>query len=293
MELRSLRVFVEVVRHGGFSAAAKVVHATQSTVSKSVKQLEDEFGVQLLDRIGHRNVLTSAGEIAYKHAINMLAQRDELLTELGDVRRLKSGHIRLGFPPLDVIAYAPLFAAFRDLYPQVEVRIFERSAKGLEDSLLAGEFDLVASLLPVSSQFEYQDVGPAPLMVLMRKDSQTPKVARTNIRLLESFPIILFSEGYAVNDLVLGAYKRRGIAPKIIAGTGQIDFMLQLVVAGAGIAFLPRFIAEQHKHPGIVQMQLDEPETELHRVFLWRRGAYVSDAARAWLALAATRDRTS
>jgi len=54
VQLRTLRAFVEVVRQGGFSQAAKVVFATQSTVSKAVKQLEDEIGVPLLDRIGHR-----------------------------------------------------------------------------------------------------------------------------------------------------------------------------------------------------------------------------------------------
>jgi Bacterial regulatory helix-turn-helix protein, lysR family len=53
MEIRTLRAFVEVVRQGGFSRAAKTVFATQSTVSKAVKQLEDEIGVPLLDRIGH------------------------------------------------------------------------------------------------------------------------------------------------------------------------------------------------------------------------------------------------
>ncbi|MDU6835211.1 MAG: LysR family transcriptional regulator, partial [Bradyrhizobium sp.] len=51
MELRTLRAFVEVVRQGGFSQAAKVVFATQSTVSKAVKQLEDELGLPLLDRL--------------------------------------------------------------------------------------------------------------------------------------------------------------------------------------------------------------------------------------------------
>ena len=59
MELRTLRVFVEVVRQGGFSRAAKTVSATQSTVSKAVKQLEDEIGVPLLNRIGHRSKLTA------------------------------------------------------------------------------------------------------------------------------------------------------------------------------------------------------------------------------------------
>src|SRR5580692_6896960 len=73
MEIRTLRAFVEVVRQGGFSQAAKTVFATQSTVSKAVKQLEDECGVLLLDRIGHRSKLTAAGEIVYRRAQRILA----------------------------------------------------------------------------------------------------------------------------------------------------------------------------------------------------------------------------
>ena len=54
MELRTLRAFVEVVRQGGFSQAAKSVFTTQSAVSKAVKQLEDEIGIPLLDRASRR-----------------------------------------------------------------------------------------------------------------------------------------------------------------------------------------------------------------------------------------------
>ena len=65
--------FREVVRQGGLSQAAKAVFSTQSTVSKAVKQLEDELGLRLLDRTGHRSTLTAAGEIVYRRASAMLA----------------------------------------------------------------------------------------------------------------------------------------------------------------------------------------------------------------------------
>ena len=100
MELRTLRAFVEVVRQGGFSQAAKTVFATQSTVSKAVKQLEDEIGVPLLDRIGHRSRLTVAGEVVYRRAVKMLAQRDDLIAEIEDLRGLRRGVLRLGLPPV-------------------------------------------------------------------------------------------------------------------------------------------------------------------------------------------------
>ncbi len=91
MDLRNLRALVEVVRQGGFSQAAVVLFATQSTVSKAVRQLEDEVGMPLLDRIGHKSTLTPVGEAVYRRAVRMLTEREDLLTELDDLRGLKRG----------------------------------------------------------------------------------------------------------------------------------------------------------------------------------------------------------
>ena len=79
MNLRTLRVFVEVVRQGGFSSAAKTVFATQSTVSKAVKQLEEEIGAPLLERLREGIRLTDLGEAVYPRAVRLLADRADML----------------------------------------------------------------------------------------------------------------------------------------------------------------------------------------------------------------------
>jgi DNA-binding transcriptional LysR family regulator len=149
MEIRTLRAFVEVVRQGGFSQAAKAVFATQSTVSKAVKQLEDEIGVPLLDRIGHRSKLTAAGEIVYGRAQRILAERDDLIAELGELRGLKRGTLRLGLLPVGSgTLFAPLFAIYRKRYPGIDIRLVEYGSERLWEVLLSGEIELAASLLP-------------------------------------------------------------------------------------------------------------------------------------------------
>jgi DNA-binding transcriptional LysR family regulator len=286
MQLRMLRAFVEVVRQGGFSQAAKAIFATQSTVSKSVQSLEAELGAVLFDRVGHKSSLTVAGEIVYRRAQRILAERDDLLAELDEVRGLKRGLLRLGLPPLgsDTL-FAPLFATFRGRYPGIDIRLVEHGSRRLEEMLLAGELDLAGLLAPVGPEFDVQQVRREPLMALMTTSHPLASGDKIGIQALAAHPFILFEEGFALNPIILAACTRRGVTPTIIARSGQIHFIVELAAAGLGIAFLPRMIAEQYPHPRIARILLDEPDTEWRMVLAWRHGAYLAESARAWLAL--------
>jgi DNA-binding transcriptional LysR family regulator len=286
MELRTLRVFVEVVRQGGFTQAAKKVFATQSTVSKAIKHLEDEIGVPLLDRIGHRSNLTAAGEIVYQRALRMLAERNDLMTELDELRGLKRGTLRLGLPPVgSSTLFAPLFAAYHKRYPGVEIRLVEHGGERLEELLLSGEIELAASLLPVSDTMEWQSVRREPLTVLLSTNDELSRGRSVGLPAVKHLPFILFETGFALNRIILDACHRHGFEPNIVARSSQIDFIVELAAAGLGAAFLPRMIAERRKLPSVSRVLLVEPDTDWHIAMVWRRGAYLSQAARAWLDL--------
>lgn len=285
MELRTLRAFAEVVRQGGFSQAAKVVFATQSTVSKAVKQLEDELGVPLLDRIGHRSSLTAAGEIVYRRALRMLAERDDLLVELDDLQGLRRGTLRLGLPPIgSSTLFAPLFAIYRARYPRIDIRLVEHGSDRLEEILRAGEIELAASLLPVSEDFDWQELRRDPLVALLAAGH--PLAQRESVTLLDlgEVPFLLFEAGFALNRILLDACRRHGFEPTIAAQSSQIDFLVELAATGVGVAFLPRMIAAQ-RFGSVTRVLLAEPQTDWDFAMIWRRGAYLSQAARAWLAL--------
>jgi DNA-binding transcriptional LysR family regulator len=287
MELRTLRAFVEVVRQGGFSQAAKTVFATQSTVSKAVKQLEDELGLRLLDRIGHHSTLTGAGEIVYRRALAMLAEREDLVAELDELRGLKRGVLRIGLPPIgsDVL-FAPMFAIYRSRYPGVEIQLVEHGSKRLEELVLAGEVDLGASLLPVSDDFEWQDVRCEPIQALLAADHPLAQNASIELKALAGLPFILFEAGFALNPIILDACQQSGFAPAIAARSSQINFIIELVAAKLGAGFLPRMIAQRRKHPAVRHLPVVNPSMDWRIALIWRRGGYLSHAARAWLALA-------
>src|SRR5215471_949588 len=229
MELRTLRAFVEVVRQGGFTQAGKKVFATQSTISKAIKQLEDEIGVPLLDRVGHRSRPTAAGEIVYQRAVRMLTERDDLIAELDELRGLKRGALRLGLPPVgSSTLFAPLFAIYRNRYPGIEIRLMEHGSDRLEELVASGEIELAASLLPVSEEFQWQEVRREPLTVLVSANHELARRRSLNLPPLRNLPFILFESGFALNRIILDACGRHGFEPAIVGRSSQIDFIVEL-----------------------------------------------------------------
>ncbi|KOF55204.1 LysR family transcriptional regulator [Achromobacter sp. DMS1] len=286
MDIRPLRALVEVVRQGGFSQAAKVIYATQPTVSKAVKQLEDEVGMPLLDRNAQPPRLTEAGRIVYRRALTILAERDDLYAELDELRGLRRGVLRLGLPPLGSSAlFAPLFADFRSRYPHIEISLVEHGSRRLEEMALAGDIELAASLQPVPEHFEWQPVAREPLLALMPADHPKARAESVSLRELRESPFILFETGFALNRILLDACQRAGFAPSIAARSGQTDFIVALVAAGLGVAFLPRIKANEELHAGVCRVPLRDARTDWEMVLVWRRGGYLSHAAQAWLAL--------
>ena len=287
MNLRTLRVFVEVVRQGGFSQAAEVVSLTQSSVSKAVRTLEDELGTPLLNRIGHKSELTAAGEIAFRRALVLLAERNDLIAEINDLRDLKGGTLLIGLPPVGCgVLFAQMFATYRSRYPRVNIELIEHGSKKLRECLEAGEVDLAALLIPIDETFAYQQVRNEPLVAVLPGAHSLSRRKRINFSDLADSPFILFEEGFALNALIMAACDRRAIVPRVTARSGQIDFIADLVAAGLGVAFLPRMLAQKHKHAGIALVPLDEPDTDWNIALAWRAGAHLPPAAMAWLDLA-------
>ena len=287
MNLRTLRAFVEVVRQGGFSQAAQVVSLTQSTVSKAVKSLEDELGTPLFNRAGHKVELTAAGEIAYRRALVLLSERSDMLAEINELLDLKRGRLRIGLPPVGCgVLFAAMFATYRKRYPQVDIELIEHGSKRLQECLEAGEVDLAALLIPMDEAFDYQAVRNEPLIVVLPAGHALSRRKRVDFTDLADSPFILFEAGFALNAKIMAACERKGVVPRVTARSGQIDFIVDLVAADLGVAFLPRMLAHKHQHAGIALVPLDEPHTDWHIALAWRANAHLPPAAKAWLELA-------
>ena len=290
MELRHLRAFVEVARQGGFSRAARTLFSTQSTVSKAIGQLEAELGEALFERLATGVRLTGAGELVYARAVAMLAEGEHMVAELADLRGMVSGRLRLGLPIFgSARLFAPLFAQYRQRHPGVEIELLEQGSARLEEAVLAGEVELAVSLLPVPDAFAWQPVCDDPMMAVLWADH--PLGGRASLKLTElaQTPLILFEQGFVLNARIETACRARGFTPEPAARSSQVDFIIALVASGLGVALLPRILTEGRDLAPLHVALVDETDLRWRAALVWRKGARLSPAARAWLALARER----
>jgi len=282
---RRLRMFVEVVRQGGFSRAAQTLHATQPTVSKAVQQLEEGLGVRLLDRIGRSTALTAAGELVYRRAVPLLAQTDDLVAEIADLRGLKSGALRIGFPRLGASSiFARMFALFRRRYPGIEVSVAVHSGIMMRELLRAGAIDVGVLGYPIEPEFEHEEARNEPFMVLLPREHPLATQRSVAIGRLAALPAIFPDADSVLHQTLSEAYQRAGVTPKIATRCHDTDLMFELVAAGTGVAFLPRVLAHLHRHRAVRCVMVKDPHCQWRIAFSWRRGSHLSPAAQAWLA---------
>lgn len=286
VELRNLKVLLSVARRGGFSAAAQELAVTQSTVSKSIRQLEDECGVELVERLPRGIKLTAAGEIVGRRAANLVSEEEHLLSELAELKGLLRGRLRVGIPPFgSSVIFAPLVGEFHRRYPGIQLELNESGAKELEEELRRGGIEMAASLIPPPDDFEWKELMEEPLMALMPESH--PLANRESVKLeeLAPYPFILFETGFALNVLITSAFRKRRLELKEAARSAHSDFIVALVAAGLGIAILPRLVIGSQLTAGVKSVRIDEPDLTWHIAVIWRKDAALSPAALKWLDL--------
>ncbi|MFT8396333.1 LysR family transcriptional regulator [Propionibacterium sp.] len=286
MEYKDMRLFVEVVRCGGFTEAARACSVSQSAVSKAVKALESESGFSLLMRGDRpRSRLTQAGQLVYQRAVHILLEAQNLQEELDDLRGLRRGSLRLGLPrvgsgPL----FADLLATYRERYPGIELELTEHGSQRLLAAISSGEVELAATIATDLEGMTSDLVDSRPLVVLLREDDPLADRPVLSLGELAEENFLLLSPDFALNEIVQNAIAKANIHPRIATRSTQADFLIDLVSAGMGVTLLPELVLENHPVAGVVAVPMAEQVDWTIRM-VWRETAHLSPAARAWLDL--------
>ena len=142
IKLQNLRFFVAVYEERSISAAARKVHATQSGVSVQLRDLEDQLGQTLFERVSTGVAPTKAGDLIYRRALRILREVGRLDEDLSSFTDQLTGEVRVGIMPTFARAIlAPALTEFLELNPLVEVKVTEGYSAMLTEMVLNEELD--------------------------------------------------------------------------------------------------------------------------------------------------------
>ncbi len=174
MEIRVLRYFLTVAREGNITAAANYLHLTQPTLSRQIKDLEDELGQQLLIRKSRRVILTPEGMLLRKRAEEIISMVDKTEAEFSSMDNTISGDIYIGGGETQAIKLiANIMKELSNEYPGIRYHLYSGNAPDVTDRLDKGLLDFGLLIQPADlTKYDYLNLPEKDSWgVIMRQDS--------------------------------------------------------------------------------------------------------------------------
>ncbi len=283
MELRHLRYFVALADCRSFTQAAARAHVTQSTMSHQIRQLEDEVGHPLVDRIGRKVALTEAGQSFLNAAIRALQEVDAGLALLRPSASRLVGQVRVGATHTFNQALIPeCVALFLARHPNVRICVEELSAAEIGTQLRAGLLDLGIAYQPGEPEgFTFEPLFHEEMVLVV--GSTHPLAGRRRIRMVELHrqPLVMLPLRYATRVLLDECFAACGAEPAVLVEMSSVAPMIALVhrspvAAIVAASALPRGMQ------GVVAVPIESPTPVRTPGLLWAAGATKGALAQAF-----------
>ncbi|SHI24028.1 LysR family transcriptional regulator [Pollutimonas bauzanensis] len=283
MDIRSLRYFVETVRLNSFTQAAASLQVTQSTISKMIRQLEDEIGEPLLMRESRQFVLTDTGRVVYERGQDVLGAMRRLSAQVLETQALSRGALHVGMPPMINLLFTQVLKTFRTRYPHISLTLHEDTGQEIERQVAAGELEIGMSILPVDPELDLVSVQVASHAVWAVGEPGAFRNKNTiRLEALRQTPLVLLKDDFALTRRLRREFRQAGIEPQIAAQSSQWDWTVSMARAGMGLALLPEPFIHRLNHEGLALARISDPEIPWQVAHIWN-GRYLSHAAKAWI----------
>lgn len=237
MDIRQLRFLTALAHERHFARAATEVGITQPTLSARIKQLEEEFGVSIIERGNRFKGFTPEGERVLAWAQRILADCDSLAQELSELKGKLAGQLTIGAIPSALSATAVVTRPFRDLYPQVQLTFLSMSSRQIVAALES--FELHAGITYLDNE-SLGSLTSKPLYeeryVLVAADSDAS--GPVGWREAAEQPLCLMTQDMQFRRIVDGAFAAAGAKALPVIETNSISTVVGQVLAGGITAVL-------------------------------------------------------
>jgi len=247
MEIRTLRYFLETAREGNMTRAAERLYVSQPTMSRQLKELENELGAKLFRRTNYSIRLTEAGMLLKKRAEDILALVDKTEAEFRSMDAVDRGDIYVGAPESEsMILFAEAVSALREKHPGIRCNVYSGNREDVCDRLDKGLLDFAIVMNDADpSKYDLLEIPAKDTWgILMRKDDPLAEKASFKVEDLKQYPLICsrqwtdqdfphwFGEGRAAVDIAATYNLAYNGAVMTKAGIGYAVVLDRLIDTG-------------------------------------------------------------
>ena len=237
--LKQILTFIEVARDKSVSKAAARLFVTQPAVSMQLRQLEEAFGLPLVEPSGRNIQLTQAGEEFQTHAIAALAQFKNLEASMAEHVGLKKGHIELAVVSTAKYFVPMLLVRFAKQLPGIEIKLHIDNRENILSMLTRNEADLVImGRAPTHLDCEATPFASNPMGIVCAPDHPLSRRKHAAFELLRDCAFVVREQGSGTRAAMERLFAQHEVPIKVAMEMPSNETIKQAVMAGMGLSFL-------------------------------------------------------
>ncbi|PZP40895.1 MAG: LysR family transcriptional regulator [Pseudopedobacter saltans] len=280
MELRELKYFIKAAELQNFTEASAQLFITQSTLSQQIKQLEEELGIPLFDRIAKRVYLTEAGKTFSPFAQKTVADAEAGKIMLNDLMNLNTGNLSVGLTYGLSHLLTNALLHFTAKYPKIHIQVCFGTTKELLTQLEDGKLDFILSFYEAKEKdnFSSDILFTSNLALIVGK--QNPLYSRKKIQItdLPKIPIILPSNDYSIRNYMNEILESQDVSLNVQMEINDINMLLHIVEKGASATILMQ--TSLFNHPSLKAITLSGANLKRNGTITWKKEIYRKKAAK-------------
>ena len=279
MELRQLKYFLKAKELLNFTEAAKELFITQSTLSQQIKQLEDELGIPLFDRIGKRVVLTEAGELFALYADKSIQASNDGKLLLEDLKQIQTGTLNIGLTWGLKSIVINAFKNFIEQYPKIKLRVTFGTTTELIEALHKQDIDFALTFYEDKhrDEFIHEPIMSSDMAVIVSETSPLASKTSISFKEVEQLTLALPVQGFNTRDFLDRQFEKYKIHPNITVEVNYTATIIDLVRTGAFETILT--LATVHGEKGLCAIPIRDKNMRREAVTLRLKDSYQKKAA--------------
>lgn len=288
MDINQLEVLIAVAGERGFSRAAEKLYRTQPAISQAIRRLEEEVGEPLFDRSSKDGTLTASGQILLKYAQQIMNLRRDAKLAVKELKDLQRGKVTLGANEYTVMYLLPVISVYRVRHPHIKIEVKRDLASRIPSEVLKRDVEIgIVSYSPHDPAIQALPVATDELALIVAPQHPLAGKKVVSVRELGVESFIAHNVRSPYRERVVQTFEKHRTPLNISMELPTLEAIKRFVEQQMGVALMPRLAAQAEIERGqVVALTVREMRLERKLYLIYRKGAKLSHAARAFLNVA-------